>query len=63
VATRIYFIIAILISSTAMAQPGDPPDPDNPVPIGGIEILLISGGLLGIKRILGRGKKLDKGTE
>lgn len=38
---------------TAQAQPGDPgDDPDNPVPIGGLEILLLAGGALGVKKII-----------
>lgn len=48
------------MSTVVIAQPGDPPNPDDPVPIGGIEILLISGGLFGIRKILGRSKNLNK---
>lgn len=34
------------------AQPGDPgDDPDNPVPIGGIEILIALGALFGAKKV------------
>ncbi|MEQ8476353.1 hypothetical protein [Fulvivirga sp.] len=49
------FIIFILIgfSNIVKSQPGDPGgDPDNPVPIGGIELLLIAGGALGVKRLM-----------
>lgn len=43
--------ILCLVVFVAMAQPGDPGgDPD--VPITGIEILLLLGGALGIKRIV-----------
>jgi hypothetical protein len=45
--------ILLLVCSLAFSQPGDPPPPDppipddNPVPITGIEYLIISGGILG----------------
>lgn len=49
-------LLGICLSITinaSMAQPGDPGgDPDNPVPIGGLEILLIAGGALGINRLV-----------
>ena len=42
-------LLALTVVSTEIsAQPGDPGDPgDNPVPISGIEILLLTGGALG----------------
>ncbi|MEQ8924445.1 MAG: hypothetical protein RLO81_01465 [Fulvivirga sp.] len=47
----------VLFSFSVNAQPGDPGgDPDNPVPITGIEILLLAGGALGLKRIVKKGK-------
>lgn len=49
-----------LVPLIAMSQPGDPgEDPDNPVPIGGVEVLLIAGGALGIRKMV-MGKKGDK---
>lgn len=55
--------VAILVGQPAFAQPGGggnpcPFPPCNPdVPISGIEILLVAGGVLGVKRILGLVKK------
>lgn len=52
------FIIIFFCSFTAYAQPGNPGgDPDNPVPITGIEWLLGAGALLGIKRLVKRKKE------
>lgn len=51
---RFWLFLVVLLSSispAAFAQPGDPPPPP-PVPITGIEILLMAGGALGIKRLL-----------
>ncbi|HTE32680.1 MAG TPA: hypothetical protein VK666_20005 [Chryseolinea sp.] len=48
-------VTAILLSimSFLSAQPHDPPvDPDNAVPIKGIEILLIAGAALGIGKLI-----------
>jgi len=47
----IFFLILLFssICQVSFAQPGDPPPP---VPITGIEILLLLGGVLGIKRII-----------
>jgi hypothetical protein len=48
---RFWLFLVVLLSSispAAFAQPGDPP----PVPITGIEILLMAGSALGIKRLL-----------
>lgn len=53
---RICIIISLSISSVVEAQPGDPPTPNENVPIGGIEVLLLSGGLLGIKKLMARRK-------
>lgn len=44
----VLFITLFVNSVMLLAQPGDPGDPgDNPVPITGVEILLLSGGALG----------------
>lgn len=49
--------LTLFISLSAMAQPGDPGgDPDNPVPITGIEWLIGAGALLGAKKLLNRKK-------
>lgn len=54
----ITFIIILLLSSLAWAQPGDPcpggPPCDPDVPITGIEWLLAAGAALGVKRFLNR---------
>lgn len=47
----IFFLLIFCCTSLAMAQPGEPGDPDEPVPITGIEILLAAGGFLGAKKI------------
>lgn len=47
----ILILLFVLVPILGNCQPGDPGgDPD--VPITGIEILLASGGLLGIKKLL-----------
>jgi hypothetical protein len=51
-------IVAIMLP--ALAQPGDPgQDPGAPVPMEGTEILLVAGGLWGVKKIID-GKKIKK---
>lgn len=48
------------ISLYGFSQPGDPGGGDPDVPIGGIEILLAAGGLLGLRSILlGRRSRVD----
>jgi hypothetical protein len=57
------YILTLLIfccTTLAMAQPGEPGDPDEPVPITGIEILLAAGGLLGAKKIYDNKKNSNK---
>ncbi|HEX9650484.1 MAG TPA: hypothetical protein VGA21_07980 [Cyclobacteriaceae bacterium] len=63
---RVLRPLLILIGTTlvslsiAVAQPGDPGgDPDNPVPITGIELLIAAGAWLGIRkiRLLNKDKK------
>ena len=63
----VYFFSILLISVffssyTLMAQPGDPgggTDPDNPVPIDGVSILLAAGGIYGAKKIYSHRKRKD----
>jgi hypothetical protein len=53
---KIVLIVSIMLAGCfySFAQPGDPAsDPDNAVPITGLEWLLIGGGVLGLKKILG----------
>jgi hypothetical protein len=55
---RFVFLIVVLnlVSFVGICQPGDPGG--NPtVPITGLEVLLLVGGALGIKKILGKDKK------
>jgi hypothetical protein len=58
---RLFFSL-ILVGSfvIAIAQPGGGGDPGGgqPVPLGGIELLLAAGAALGVKRIVSRNKKL-----
>ncbi len=44
----------ILFSFYSIAQPGDPDggtDPDSPVPIDGVSLLLAAGGLYGVRKV------------
>lgn len=51
----IFIGLSLLITFATNAQPGDPSaDPD--VPLSGIEILLTLGGVLGIKKFIGKRK-------
>lgn len=44
-------LLLVLAPLLLLAQPGPPPpDPGDPVPITGIEILLVAGGLLGFRK-------------
>lgn len=58
-----YTLILMTLSCVSLAQPGPPgdpsEDPDNPVPITGIEILLASGAALGLKRMYDAKKKVE----
>ena len=52
----VILVFATFLSVTAFAQPGSPgngQDPDE-VPITGIEILLVGGGLLGARKVIQR---------
>lgn len=50
-------IVFLLAANVSMAQPTDPPTPEQPVPIGAIEILMAAGGAFGLKKILDSKKK------
>jgi hypothetical protein len=53
--TKIIFLIGFLmLTINSIAQPGGggDPGPGQPVPISGLEILLVSGGILGAKKII-----------
>jgi len=48
----------LLIPGILFGQPGDPAsDPDNPVPITGIELLIGAGALFGAKKLMQRKPK------
>lgn len=56
--TLLTLVFVSLTTFGLFAQPGDPGgDPDNPVPITGIEWLLAAGGALGIHRLIKRKNK------
>lgn len=45
-------------SERQSSVPDDPGgDPDNPVPIGGLEILLIGGAILGVRKVISSKKR------
>jgi hypothetical protein len=49
---RILLIMLVILAPVmARSQPGNPPDPDDVVPISGIELLIGAGALLGGKRL------------
>lgn len=56
VSRKAIVVFLVLLSSAAIAQPGDPGgDPgSNPVPITGLEILIGIGASLGIKKLFSR---------
>jgi len=53
---KFFFMLLLFsgISQITFAQPGDPPPP---VPISGIEWLLVAGGILGAKKVFQKFKK------
>jgi len=57
---RPFFFLGIffLQASFLFAQPGDPTN-GNPTPISGIEILLIAGAALGVKRLYSKNRKQE----
>lgn len=58
--STLIFIFLIIGYFTLNAQPGDPGgggDPDNPVPITGIEYLIAAGAAFGAKKIYDKKKK------
>jgi hypothetical protein len=49
------FILIQLTSFVLLAQPGPPPpDPGDPVPISFIEVLLVSGAAVGVRKLRNR---------
>jgi hypothetical protein len=50
-------VVLSLWQTVAFGQPGDPPNPDNPIPITGLEYLLGGGILYGIRSLLKARKK------
>jgi hypothetical protein len=51
------FFLMCVSACVLYAQPGNKEDPDVPVPITGIEILIGAGGALGLKKLLNKRKK------
>ncbi len=52
--TVVFFSLLLVVTSATdtFAQPGDPNDPDNPVPITGLEYLVGGGILYGVRSLL-----------
>jgi hypothetical protein len=56
---KIYLVLMLLlVSASLFAQPGPPDDPD--IPISGIEILLLLGGVLGLRKFYVKSNSKDK---
>ncbi|UII24855.1 hypothetical protein LVD15_16265 [Fulvivirga maritima] len=55
----VLFLLIAIYPCVVFAQGGGvpPPNPPAPVPIGGIELLLMAGGALGLKKIISSRKK------
>ncbi|ELR70621.1 hypothetical protein C900_03602 [Fulvivirga imtechensis AK7] len=50
-------ILVLFFTFSLRAQPGDPGGGGKPVPIGGVELLLLAGGALGIRKIVKQHRK------
>lgn len=60
ISKKLFFVSLICVFGVGglFAQPQNPGgDPDNPIPIGGLELLLIGGGVLGLRKIIASQKK------
>ena len=60
VLVRLFLILFIFAQSVlnVVAQPGNPGgNPDNPVPLGGIELLIAAGAAFGAKKWFDKNKK------
>ncbi|MGM0582050.1 MAG: hypothetical protein ACQETL_15310 [Bacteroidota bacterium] len=58
--STLIFCLSFIGNFSLNAQPGDPPAPpgeDNPVPIAGIEYLIVAGAAFGVKKIYDKRKK------
>ncbi|MCU0420813.1 MAG: hypothetical protein MUC38_14260 [Cyclobacteriaceae bacterium] len=55
---QLLVLFFVCLSWHAFGQPGPPPDPD--VPISGIELLLLAGGALGLKKYFSSEKKKER---
>jgi hypothetical protein len=53
-------MLCVMLIAPLWAQPGDPGDPGDPVPLGGIEILVLVGVLLGIGKLWVSKRKTKK---
>ncbi|GIV35643.1 MAG: hypothetical protein KatS3mg032_0022 [Cyclobacteriaceae bacterium] len=54
----ILFCLIACCAGLVIAQPGDPGgDPDNPIPITGVELLIGAGAALGVKKLWGNKNK------
>lgn len=58
------FIFVQLISFSLLAQPGPPPpDPGDPVPVTGIELLLVGGAAIGVRKFYKRRSSTNKNVD
>ena len=51
--------ILFFLNLAVYAQPGDPNGGGKPVPLGGVEILLLAGGALGVRKIVSMNNKKE----
>jgi len=56
--TIVFIALFFLVGYVTMAQPNPGGDPDEAVPITGIEILLLAGGAFGFRKLI-KSKKKD----
>jgi hypothetical protein len=56
----LFSIVLLLTSLVVRAQPNNPPQNPDPVPITGIEYLLLAGGAYGVHRFSKRKAKMNK---
>ncbi len=59
--TLLCLILFFCAAVAAYAQPGNPPPPDpgDPVPLSGIELLIGAGAIVGIRKLIKKGRNTN----